>query len=120
VPRSARCLRRAGRCARSERRRRGKSDTLDAHAVAAAEAGSHAFYVEGPSGERVEVTVARGARGRAYLTTRRGAGRPDDLLALPGFPGGARAHCPPPAGVAAAPPWPRPGPARPGRARPSS
>ncbi|HEX8134725.1 MAG TPA: helix-hairpin-helix domain-containing protein [Actinomycetes bacterium] len=60
-----------------------------AEAVAAVEAGIHTFYVERPTGERVQVTVARDAGGRPYLSARPGAGKPDELATLPRFPAGA-------------------------------
>lgn len=55
-------------------------------AIADIEAGTYSFYVEQPSGHRVNVIVATSQYGNKYLKTTADGEQPDNLLALPECP----------------------------------
>lgn len=55
-------------------------------AVAGIESGRWSFFVERPSGDRVDVVVARSAYGNAYIKTGADGDQPNNLLALPECP----------------------------------
>ena len=54
-------------------------------AIAALHAGRRRFYVEQPTGDRVELVVSR-RRGREYLKTTADGDLPNNLLELPDLP----------------------------------
>ena len=55
-------------------------------AIAAIEAGKWSFYVDRPTGDRVDVIVAVSASGNKYLKTTADGDLPNDLLSLPECP----------------------------------
>jgi len=57
-----------------------------AAAIAGVESQQYSFYVENPSGSRVQVIVARSASGQKYLKTTADGEQPNNLLALPECP----------------------------------
>jgi hypothetical protein len=55
-------------------------------AIAGIESGKWSFYVEQPSGHRVDVIVAMSPYGHKYLKTTADGEQPNNLLALPECP----------------------------------
>lgn len=55
-------------------------------AIAGIKDGRWSFYVERPSGDKVEVVIAVSAGGREYLRTVADGDQPNNLLALPECP----------------------------------
>jgi hypothetical protein len=55
-------------------------------AIAGIEQGRYLFFVERPSGDRVNVIVARSASGNKYLKTTADGDQPNNLLSLPECP----------------------------------
>jgi hypothetical protein len=55
-------------------------------AIEGIESGKWHFYVERPTGDRVDVVVARSAAGNKYLKTTADGDQPNNLLSLPECP----------------------------------
>lgn len=55
-------------------------------AISYIQSGQYAFYVERPTGHRVDVIIAESRWGNKYLKTTDDGEQPDNLLALPTCP----------------------------------